>query len=244
MTISSKVLWTMLTDAQEAFPLIHQAAVDSGFKAGSPNAPEMVIEVPRSMIRRRRRARLTGSASPLGRRTAIHWTSDRPHPELYSHLITLEENLPQGIMYLHGLLDAADRAGLNIDAKNRRDIVRHLYRNELVHAAGKGELNQEPGFVVFTDRRLLFVTDPATSSALTLDMPQSTIDGLTLSKRISGEILVVTAAGKTIEISKLGHGEGHGIATSFRNTVSERARNSPLHDSAVGQAPGHNTPTR
>lgn len=227
MTVPSKVQWTMLIDAEEAFPLIHQAAVDAGFKAGSLNALETVVDVPRSMILRRRHARLTGSASPLGRRTAIVWTSDSPYPELYAHLTAIEESLPQGVIYLHGLQDAADRAGLYFDAKHRRGIVRHLYRDELVRAAGKGELDAEQGFAVFTDRRLLFVTDAANSSVLTLDMPDGTIERLTLSKRISGEILVATAAGKTIEISKLGHGEGHGIVSCFRNAVKERARIQP-----------------
>lgn len=243
MTNSSNVLWTMLIDAPRALPLIHKAAADAGFRATITSAQEPVVDVPRSVIQRRRHARLMGSTSSLGTRTVVTWTSDSPYQELYAHLLAIEENLPQGAMYFHGLQDAASRAGLEVDAKTRRDIVRHLHRNELVRAAGQGQLNGSPGFVVLTDRRLLFVADQAASAELAMDMRDGTIDRLTLGKRISGETLTITSGENTAEISKLGHGEGYGIAASFRSAARERARTSPPHDSTSLRGADHDVPT-
>lgn len=232
MTASSTVLWTMLTDAATAFTLVRGAAGEAGFRTESHNANEVFVDIPRSLRRRRRASRLTGSASPAGRRTEIVWTSADPHSELYEHLLGIEENLPAGFMYHHGLSNAADRAGFPFPGtRSTRDVVRHLHRNELVRAAGQGHLNDQPGFVVLTDERFLFVTNHIARSELVMDMPCSSAVALSLGKRVSGETLTISVDGRTVDISRLGHGEGHGIATSFRKALLERARANPLHNS-------------
>lgn len=161
----------------------------------------------------------------------IVWTSSNPHPAFYQNLLGIEENLPAGVMYYHGLSDAAARVGLTFDGRRaKRDIVRHLYRDELVLATGQGHLNDEPGFVVLTVGRLLFVTDHVAQSELVMDMPCTAVVAVSLGKRISGETLRIAVAGSALELSHLGHGEGHGIATSFRMALKERARANPLHN--------------
>jgi hypothetical protein len=59
---------------------------------------------------------------------------------------------------------------------------------------------------------------------LLLDVPHRSISALSLGKKSSGETLRIAASETEIEISRLGHGEGHGIATSFRYIRHEQAR--------------------
>lgn len=229
MTAPKTVRWTILTDADHALPLIHRAAEEAGFSIDDHAATELRVDVPRSLRRRRRASRLTGSATPADRGTEIIWTSEDGQSELYEHLLAVEENLPDGIMYHHGLTAAAARAGLTLSGtKELRDILNLLDRTEVVRAAGKGHLNDEPGFVVLTGSRLVFVPECSAASESTMDAPHESIEALSLGKRSSGETLRLTLAGSPTEISRLGHGEGHGIATSFREAVKERARATPL----------------
>lgn len=127
----------------------------------------------------------------------------------------LEENLPEGFMYYHGLTNAAARAGLSFDGRKvLRDIVCLLDRDEVVRAVGKGQYTDEPGFVVLTARRLVFVPQGAAVSVAVMDVPIESIEAISLGKRISGETLRVALPGTVTEISHLGHAEGQGIATS------------------------------
>ena len=116
-TAPGTVLWTTLTDANEALPLIRHAAEDAGFTMKDQPAAELCIDVPRSLRRRRRASRLTGSPVAAGRRTEILWTSEDGEAELREHLLAVEESLPEGVMYYHGLTDAAARAGLTFEGK-------------------------------------------------------------------------------------------------------------------------------
>jgi hypothetical protein len=225
VTAPGTVLWTLLTDADQALPLIHRAAEEAGFRTTSRETAEVHIDVPRSLRRRRRPSQLNGSVTSAGRRTEIVWTSKDGESELYEHLLGIEEHLPADIMYYHGLTDAAARAGLSFGEKKAiRDIVCLLDRDEVVRAVGKGHLGDEPGFVVLTGVRLVFVPECAAASEPIMDAPHASIGAVSLGKRISGETLRIALDGGVMEISRLGHGEGHGIATSFRETLKERAR--------------------
>lgn len=223
------VLWTILTTANEALPLIHRAAEDAGFKMIHQPTAEIYVDVPRSLRRRRRASRLTGTPVPAGRRTEILWSAEEGEADLHEHLLAIEEKLPEGVMYYHGLTDAGTRAGLTFDGRKAlRDTVVLLDRNEIVRAVGKGHLKDEPGFVILTGARLLFVPEGAAAAGPIMDVHHSAIEALSLGKRISGETLSISLSEGAMEISRLGHGEGHGIATSLREAVEERARAAPF----------------
>jgi hypothetical protein len=236
---SESVLWTTLTDSNEALTLIRLAAVAAGFKMDDQSAAEIRVEVPRSLRRRRRASLLTGSAAPAGRRTEILWRSDDSGTQLHEHLLAIEDKLQEGVIYYHGLTDAAARAGLIFDGrKELRAIVGLLDRNEIVRAVGKGHLKNQPGFVVLTGLRLIFTPERATAMEPIVNAPHESIEALTLGKRGAGETLRITLAGYAIEISGLGHGEGHGIATSYREELNGRARNNPLAHLSTGKDNG------
>jgi hypothetical protein len=106
-------------------------------------------------------------------------------------------------------------------------LVDHLDPHDVVRAVGKGHLNDEPGFVVLTGTRLKFVPEGTDASAGVTDVAQHSIESIVLGKRSSGETLKITLAGRVLEISRLGHGEGHGIAKSFREAAIDRERTGP-----------------
>ena len=120
-------------------------------------------------------------------------------------------------MYYHGLEDAALRAGLSLGGRTTlRVIVRALARDETVRAIGRGHLNETAGYIVLTTRRLLVIEASGLGSRTLLDAPHGSIEALSLGKRITGETLRVVLPAGPIVISRLGHGEGHGIVKSYR----------------------------
>ena len=224
-TAPGSVLWTLDSDANEARQLIHHAAEKAGYRTEASEGAELRVHVPRSIRRRRRPTWLTGAATATGGRTDVEWTSDDGGAEPHELLLEIEENLPEGVMYYHGLTEAAARAGLTFNGKKAvRRIVELLDQHDVVRAVGKGHLNDEPGFVVLTGTRLTFVPEGTDASAGVTDVAQHSIEAIVLGKRSSGETLRITLAGRVLEISRLGHGEGHGIAKSFREVAAERER--------------------
>jgi hypothetical protein len=235
------VLWTMLTGVDAARDHIRGAAVESGFRATSCDEDRINIEVPFSLRKRRRAVRITATVRPSARGADVVWTAD-PGPLNHEHLAHMEEALPEGVMYYHGLRDATLRAGLSFDGRTTlRVMVRALTRDETVRAVGRGHLNETAGYIVLTTRRLLVIEASGFGSGTLLDAPHRSIEALSLGKRITGETLRVVLPQGPIVISRLGHGEGHGIVKSYREEKKERARFVP---SSAGHslAPGSRNP--
>jgi hypothetical protein len=218
------VLWTMLTGVDAARDQISSAAVESGFRATSGDEERINIEVPFSLRKRRRAARLTATVWPSARGADIAWTAV-PGPMNHQYLAHIEETLPEGVMYYHGLKDAALRAGLSLGGRTElRAVVRVLARDETVRAIGKGHLNETAAYVVLTTRRLLVIEASGLGSRTLLDAPHGSIEALSLGKRITGETIRIALPPGPILISRLGHGEGHGIVKSYREDKKDRAR--------------------
>lgn len=235
------VLWTMLTGVDAARNHIRGAAVESGFRATSCDEDRINIEVPFSLRKRRRAVRLTATLRPSARGADVAWTSDQG-PLKHEHLASIEETLPEGVMDYHGLEDAALRAGLSLGGRTElRAVARVLARDETVRAIGRGHLNETAGYVVLTTSRLLVIEASGLGSRTVLDAPHGSIEAVSLGKRITGETLRVVLPPGPIVISRLGHGEGHGIVKTYREEEKERARFVP---SSAGHslAPGPRSP--
>jgi hypothetical protein len=231
------VLWTMLTGVEAARDHIRSAAVESGFRAAPCGEDSLKIGVPFSLRKRRRAARLTATVRPSARGAEVAWTADQG-PLDHEPLAHIEETLPEGVLYYHRLEDAALRAGLSLGGRTElRAVVRALGRDETVRAIGRGHLNGTAGHVVLTTTRLLFIEASGLGSRTLLDAPHGSIEALSLGKKITGETIRVVLPPGPIVISGLGHGEGHGIVTTYREEQKERARfaSSPAgHSLALG----------
>ncbi|MCU1519909.1 MAG: hypothetical protein JWN19_294 [Arthrobacter sp.] len=218
------VLWTMLTGVDAARDHVRRAAAESGFRPSSGDEDRINIDVPFSLRKRRRAARFTGAASPSPRGAIIAWTAD-PEPLNHEHLASIEEKLPEGVMHYHGLEDAALRAGLSMGGRTTlRVIVRALARDETVRGIGKGHLNETAAYVVLTTKRLLVIEASGLGSKTLVDATCESIEAPSLGKRTTGETLRIVLPQGPIVISRLGHGEGHGIVKSYRDDQKERAR--------------------
>lgn len=179
--------------------------------------------------------RLTATISPSAHGADVAWTAD-PGPLNHEHLAHIEEKLPEGAIHYRGAEDAALRAGLSLDRRTTlRAVVRTLAPDETVRAIGRGHLDETAGYVVLTNRRLLVIEASGLGSQTLLEALHESIESLSLGKRITGETLRVVLPSGPILVSRLGHGEGHGIVKGFREEKKDRAR---FVSSSVRKTPG------
>lgn len=219
------IRWIVLTEPEEAMTLLGHAAHTHGFRSLPPEESEVIIEVPRSLFKRRPGARLAGSVTPTRHGTEIIWTCGDDKHRASDYLLILEESLPAGALYYHGMAEAAVASGVLCDGKRDfRSVVDHLGTDELMVAIARGKFGEEAGIVALTDRRLLFVKSGAAGSAPLIDSPLDAIGTPALGKKSTGETLRILPAPATVVISHLGHGEGHSIVAKFRELMKERAR--------------------
>jgi diguanylate cyclase (GGDEF)-like protein len=219
------VRWTLLTDVPGALTSVSEAAAAAGFETESVTETEVRVYVPRSLLKRQRPAMLIGSLAPVARGVEISWMAGNAGALRHTHLLAIEQQLPEGAVYYHGATAAAARAGLPEPALgDLRNIAGLLSRDEIVRAMGQGHLDDKDGYVILTGHRLLVVEAGQTGSKPPLDVCLGSIERLSMGKRTTGETIRLEKAGQTTEISRLGHGEGYEIAQVFRDAMNERDR--------------------
>lgn len=221
----ARVLWRTLRDSETFLAALQFVADENGFKSVSTGTGEIRFSVPMSLLKRRRQTTLRGWISHPGEPFEIAWlVADRAQGE---HLLTLEESFPDGLMYYHGLAEAASQAGFTLSSRAAlRNVVDSLRRGEVVTAAGRGQLGDAKVVVALTTQRLLIVEGTALAPAH-VDVPLGAIERLTLGKKKTGETLALSFSEADVVLSHLGHGEGHGIASTFRQTKKHMERTFP-----------------
>ncbi len=163
--------WTLLTDVRGAMTSISEAVAAAGFETESATEAEIRVCVPRSLRKRRRSSTLIGSLSHSERGAEVTWLAESPGAVRGEHLLAIEEQLPEGAIYYHGLTAAAARAGLpNLAAADLRNITGLLSRDESVRALGRGHLEDKAGYAILTGQRLLFIEVGQTASQPLLDI--------------------------------------------------------------------------
>jgi hypothetical protein len=222
----ARVRWRALRDTGTSLAVLQHVADKKGFKIISTVPGEIRLTVPAS-AQKAQADDPDRSVSHPGEPLEIAWlVSNRAQRE---HLLSLEENLPDGFVHYHGLVEAASQAGFTLSSRAAlRNVVDSLGRREVVTAAGRGQLGDAKVVVALTAQRLLIVEGTALAPAH-IDLPLGAIDRLTLGKKKTGETLRLASAETDIVVSHLGHGEGHGIASTFRQTRKDMERTSPIH---------------
>lgn len=225
--VPDEVRWIFLGDVAEATELVDAAARKRGFKSRS-NASGFVVEIPRSFRKRRPAATIIGATRPSGPRTEIIWRCGPNTSRSYEHLLGLDAELPDGRIDYHGMAEVSAAAGLVFEGRRTfRAVAAHLQDDEWAIAVARGKLGEIPCLVLLTDRRLLLFGDHPEAAPL-VGAPLDSIAAMRLGKKSNGETLRIGIPPGAIVISNLGHGEGHGIATTFRLRAKELARTLPL----------------
>lgn len=218
LACGASVRWALLLDLATAIGVLQNAVEKADFRPVSVGADGVVIYVPRSLRKRRRAATLTAAVTDRGRRTEVCWLVAGPDDTRHGYLGLLEGHLPDGSLFDHRIREAAVNAGIaSLDQNDIRSLAAGLQGTEFVRAIGTGLFRGVCGIVVLTDRRLLFHGQRAAGRAL-IDCPLGSIGSLTLGKKTTGETLTAVLPGARAVITNLGHGEGHGIARTFRET--------------------------
>lgn len=225
--VPDEVRWIFLGDVAEATELVDAAARKRGFKSRA-NASGFVVEIPRSFRGRRPAATIIGATRPSGPRTEIVWRCGPDTSRSYEHLLGLEAEFPDGRMHYHGMAEVSAAAGLVFEGRRTfRKVATHLQDDERAIAAARGKLGENPCLVLLTDRRLLLFRDHPEAAPL-VDAPLDSVAAMRLGKKSTGETLRIGIPPGAVVISHLGHGEGHGVATTFRLRAKELARTLPL----------------
>src|SRR6478672_4669509 len=111
----TRVLWRALRERETFLAVLQHVAGEKGFKIISTVPGEIRLTVPASLLKWRKQTTLTGSVSHPGEPLEVAWlVPDRTQRE---HLLSLEENLPDGYMHYHGLIEAASQAGLILGSR-------------------------------------------------------------------------------------------------------------------------------
>lgn len=167
-------------------------------------APATVINVPRSLRKRRRSTTLTGTVTSSHETPEIEWGGEDPRSKVLGHLVAIEGLLPIGSLYDHGIEEALKRAGINlVGTADIRNVANVLHRSETVQAVGTGRLRDRAGIVALTGRQLLFLE--ISNSEHFVGLPVNSIQALALGKKMTGETLTALNAPLSIVSNPKGY---------------------------------------
>lgn len=232
--------WTLLTDQTTAIELLRVAAATRGLTLTSPGSGSVVLRGSRSLLRRRSAWDITAGVTANRTETLVSWAAGALTGEQIEHLLGMEDQLPQGLMFEHGIAEAASLSGIaHLTAPMRAALVSIMRPDELALAIAAGEAAGERTLVALTQDRLLLSAGLLKAWAA---HPVGDITSLTLGKRTSGETLTIaTRHAAPAVITKMGHGEGFLITRRFRelkedlNRASAHQPGSPGSDLRLGQ---------
>ena len=216
------VLWRVFADAATCLAILQDTVDEKIFKINSTITGELRVTVRASVLKRRRRTMLTGFVSRQDEMLEIAWpVSSGVQRE---HLLSLEGKLPDGVMNYNGLVEAASCAGFTVGSRAAlRNVANSLARHEVVTAAGQGRLADSKVVVALTARRLLVVEGTALAPAL-INLSLDKIDRLLLGKKKTGELIRLGSEQESMLVSHLGHGEGYGVVSTFRQLKKDMER--------------------
>lgn len=230
-TISRSVSWTLQCDIVTAVENIQNAVSKTDFSVIHADSNTITIDVPRAMLKNRWAAKINGELSDISPDTEVLWTVEGLGDKHYEHLATLAERLPEGLLFDHGIPEAASKLANKIFGRKEIGHLGNLLdRRELVHAIGVGQFSGKMGAVAITDKRLLFLEKSMFGSEALTDFSLNSIGAVSIGKKIGGETLTISHSGTTAVISGMGHGQADTIARVFRHLKEQAA--APLSASA------------
>jgi hypothetical protein len=225
--------WTLLADQTRAIELLRVAAATRGLTLTSSGPGTIVLRGSRSLLRRRAAWDTTAAVTTTRTETLVSWAAGALPSEQIRHLLGMEDQLPQGLIFDHGVAEAASLAGIApLTGPMRAALVSLMRSDEFVLAIAAGEVTGARTLATLTQDRL--VLSGGLRQAWTA-YPVGDITSLTLGKRTSGETLTIaTQHAPPAVVTKMGHGEGFLITRRFRELRDDLNRASALQPGAPG----------
>ncbi|WP_328607468.1 SHOCT domain-containing protein [Amycolatopsis sp. NBC_00345] len=216
MGIVRVVEWKLACSAQEADGRFRQAFTSLDLAPEGP--PGSVKGTAKRAIKKNRWAAevavdLTSGAAG----TVATCRVDMAGSKHFDLLDELADAVGADVLDDKGLDEAVGRLGKASRLFGRKEIrhVRYLLRaDELVEELGQGQYTGKQGLVVLTSSRLFFL-EKSLGSETVEDFPIAAISSMSLHKKMSGETLLVHAAGTKAEIKSMLHGQGDALIRAF-----------------------------
>ena len=214
-TIERTVSWLLLSDVKTVLIRVHDAAARAGFSVPWADAHTMCIDVPRVVWKNRRATMINGAISQTGLGVEILWTVETVDDKHVAHLDAIAQGLPEGMLFDHGITQAASHLGKVFGSKDIRHLANVLDSDELVHTMGIGVLGNTSGIAVITHRRFLFLKKNTTDSGSLTDIALGSIAAIHSGRKLGGETLTINHAGTCTVITGMGHGQADAITRAF-----------------------------
>lgn len=187
----------------------------------------------RSLRRNRWAADVAVSFDVLPDGTQVSWRVDMVGTKHYELVAEIADQVPDALFDDRGLGEALQRLGRLgrvFGRKEVRHLVNLLSATEVVVEIGQGKLGDKQGVVVLTTERLFFLEKSLGSETLE-EFALPAINSFSVSKKITGERLLITASGATSEIT-MWHGQADVMARAMR-----RVKHSPPEPHPAASAP-------
>jgi hypothetical protein len=232
--------WTLLTDKTTAIELLRVAAAARGLTLMSSGPGTVVLRGSGSLLRRRAAWDITAAVTTARSETLVSWAARALAGEHIEHLLGMADQLPQGLIFDHGIAEAASLSGsAPLTAPMRAALVSIMRRAELVLAIAAGEVTGARTLVALTQDRLVLSGGLLKAWAA---YPVGDVTSLTLGKRTNGETLTIASQHTSpAVVTKMGHGGGFLITCRFReirdcvNRASVLRPATPGHELRLGQ---------
>lgn len=214
-TIAPTISWLLLSDVKTVLIRVHDAAARAGFSVPWADASTMCIDVPRVVWKNRRATMINGVISRTALGVEIFWTLETVGEKHAAHLVAIAQGLPEGMLFDHGVTQAASHMSKVFGSKDIRRVENVLDCDELVHAMGVGLLGNTLGIAAITHRRFLFLKKNMTGSGSLANVTLESIAAMDSGKKLGGETLTINHAGTCAVIAAMGHGQADDIARAF-----------------------------
>jgi Bacterial PH domain/Short C-terminal domain len=238
MGIVRSVEWKLTCSAEEADARMRQAMSNLDL---DPQGPPGNIHgtAKRSLRKNRWAADVSADVAPRDDGVVVTCRVDMMGNKHYAVLAEIADGVGDEVFDDRGVTAAVQRLGKMSRIFGRKEI-RHLrnllYGTELVTELGQGEYEGKQGLLVLTTERLLFF-EKSLGSETVEEFPLPSIASMTVSKKLTGERLVVHSSGNTGEIKGMMHGQAEALVRAFRNLKQAQQQPTTASTSAVVEDP-------
>lgn len=217
MGIVRVVEWKLTCSVQEADDRFRRAFTSLGLAPQGP-AGSITGSAKRAIMKNRWAAELAVDLTPRVAGSVAVCRVDMLGSKHFDLLDELAEAVGEDVLDDLGLGAAVVRLGKASRLFGRREIrhVRNLLSiSELVEELGQGLYAGKQRLVVLTNVRLFFFDKSLGGSETVEEFPIAAISSISMHKKMTGETLLVQAAGAKAEIKSMPHGQGDALIRAF-----------------------------